>query len=137
MFSPILNVGVFGWRRGNVVMAIRPVFVVDSVKPYVMEVSVEFEYHSGFSVQQKQRSVASLHRSFGARFPELGILEVSSKGNVELGVCLSAFNLMIQHGSVGAYSVESAFQSSKVLHAGGLMWTCLSCLGERQRRISV
>lgn len=50
MFSPILNVGVFGWRRGNVVMAIRPVFVVDSVKPYVMEVSVEFEGSSHLRV---------------------------------------------------------------------------------------
>ena len=134
MFSPILNVGVFGWRRGNVVMAIRPVFVVDSVKPYVMEVSVEFEYHSGFSVQQKQRSVASLHRSFGARFPELGILEVSSKGNVELGVCLSAFNLMIQHGSVGAYSVESAFQSSKVFACGGPYVDLLELSGREAKK---
>ena len=137
MCFPILNVGVFGWRKGKVVMAFRPVFVVDLVKPYVVERSVEFEYHSGFSVQQKQRSVASLHSSFGVQFPELHILEVSSKGKVELGVRLSAFNLMIQHGDRGAYSVESAFQSSKVLRVGVLLWTCLRYLGERQKKISV
>ena len=130
----ILNVGVFGWRKGKVVMAFRPVFVVDLVKPYVAERSVDFEYHSGFSVQQKQRSVASLHRSFGVQFPELRVLEVSSKGNVELGVRLSAFNLMIQHGPFGSYSVESAFQSSKVFVCGGPYVDLLEVSGREAKK---
>lgn len=134
MCFPFLNVGVFGGRKGKVVMAFRPVFVVDLVKPYVVERSVEFEYHSGFSVQQKQRSVASLHRSFGAQFPDLHILEVSSKGNVELGVRLSAFNLMIQHGDRGAYSVESAFQSSKVFACGGPFVDLLEVSGREAKK---
>jgi N-6 DNA methylase len=115
-------------------MAFRPVFVADLVKPYVTERSVEFEYHSGFSVQQKQRSVASLHRSFGVQFPDLHILEVSSKGNVELGVRLSAFNLMIQHGNRGAYSVESAFQSSKVFACGGPFVDLLEVSGREAKK---
>lgn len=115
-------------------MAFRPVFVADLVKPYVVERSVEFEYHSGFSVQQKQRSVASLHRSFGVQFPDLHILEVSSKGNVELGVRLSAFNLMIQHGNRGAYSVESAFQSSKVFECGGPFVDLLEVSGREAKK---
>ena len=130
----ILDVGVFGWRKGKVVMAFRPVFVVDLVKPYVAERSVDFEYHSGFSVQQKQRSVASLHRSFGVQFPELRVLEVSSKGNVELGVRLSAFNLMIQHGPFGSYSVESAFQSSKVFVCGGPYVDLLEVSGREAKK---
>lgn len=115
-------------------MAFRPVFVVDLVKPYVAERSVDFEYHSGFSVQQKQRSVASLHRSFGVQFPELRVLEVSSKGNVELGVRLSAFNLMIQHGPFGSYSVESAFQSSKVFVCGGPYVDLLEVSGREAKK---
>ena len=80
-------------------MARRPVFVPDSDKPYVSEVSLDFEYFPGSSIQQKQRSVASLHASYGVQ--------------------LSAFNLMIEYPGRGSYSVECAFQASKVFLHGG------------------
>jgi len=66
-------------------MARRPVFVPDSDKPYVSEVSLDFEYFPGSSIQQKQRSVASLHASYVARFPSLRVLEVSSKSERDIG----------------------------------------------------
>ena len=100
-------------------MARRPVFVPDSDKPYVSEVSLDFEYFPGSSIQQKQRSVASLHASYVARFPSSRVLEVSSKSERDIGVQLSSFNLMIEHPGRGSYSVECAFQASKVFLHGG------------------
>ena len=100
-------------------MARRPVFVPDSDKPYVSELSVDFEYFSGSSIQQKQRSVASLHASYVAKFPSSCVLEVSSKSTRDIGVQLSAFNLMIEHPGYGSCSVECAFQASKVFLCGG------------------
>ena len=91
----------------------------DSDKPYVSEVSLDFEYFPGSSIQQKQRSVASLHASYVARFPSLRVLEVSSKSERDIGVQLSAFNLMIEYPGRGSYSVECAFQASKVFLHGG------------------
>lgn len=100
-------------------MARRPVFVPDSDKPYVSEVSLDFEYFPGSSIQQKQRSIASLHASYVARFPSSRILEVSSKSERDIGVQLSAFNLMIEYPGRGSYSVECAFRASKVFLHGG------------------
>ena len=100
-------------------MARRLVFVPDSGRPYVSELSLDFEYFPGFSIQQKQRSIASLHASYVAKFPSSRVLEVSSKSERDIGVRLSAFNLMIEHPGRGSYSVECAFQASKVFLHGG------------------
>lgn len=100
-------------------MARRPVFVPDSDKPYVSEVSLDFEYFPGSSIQQKERSIASLHASYVARFPSSRVLEVSSKSERDIGVQLSAFNLMIEYPGRGSCSVECAFQASKVFLHGG------------------
>ena len=100
-------------------MVRRPVFVPDSGKPYVSELSLDFEQFSGSSIQQKQRSIASLHASYVARFPSSRVLEVSSKSKRDIGVHLSAFNLMIEYPGRGSCSVECAFQASKVFSHGG------------------
>lgn len=100
-------------------MARRLVFVPDSESPYVSELSVDCEYLPGSSIQQKQRSIASLHASYVAMFPSSRVLEVSSKSARDLGVQLSAFNVMIAHPGRGSYSVECAFQASKVFAHGG------------------
>ena len=100
-------------------MARRLVFVPDSGRPYVSELSLDFEYLSGSSLQHKQRSIASLHASYMAKFPSSRVLEVSSKSERDLGVQLSAFNLMIEHPGCGSYSVKCAFQASKVFEYGG------------------
>ena len=100
-------------------MARRPVFVPDSDTPYVSELSLDFEYFPGSSIGQKQRSVASLHASYVDRFPSSRVLEVSSRSKRDIGVQLSAFNLMIECPGRGIYSVECAFQASKVFRHGG------------------
>lgn len=81
--------------------------------------SVEFQFFSGFSLKQKQRSIESLHMAF-ARISQLSrVLEVSSASSNELGIKLSAFNLYVLGKSGNKYSVESMYQASKVFEKGG------------------
>lgn len=100
-------------------MAKRPVFIASNSPPYYKTEIVEFEYFSGFSEAQKQRSISSLHRAFLARNPSAKVLEISSKSTEPLGVALSAFNLKIITHSMKEYSVESVFQSCKAFRNGG------------------
>lgn len=99
-------------------MAKRFVYCALSEWPYVELISVEFQYFNGFSLAQKQRCIDSLHAGFLSEYPGMRVLEVSSKGRNPLGNDLSAFNLMIN--VLGkCYSVECAFQGSKVFEQGG------------------
>lgn len=101
-------------------MAERPVFMSDvSVKEYVRVKNINFEWFSGFSITQKQKSIKSLHENLLNEFPNKKVLEVSSKSDKELGVALSAFNLKIKTKKKSEFSVETAFQASKVFETGG------------------
>lgn len=101
-------------------MAERPVFI-SCLKDarYVTSKDIKFEWFPGFSVKQKQKSINSFHNNIRAFYPSLKVLEISSKSNEELGVALSAFNLMIQTKIGLKFSVETAFQASKVFENGG------------------
>ena len=99
-------------------MANRPVFINSENSPFCTISNINFTYYSGFATVQKQKSIASLHDNFSNAFPTKKILEISSKSNSELGVNLSAFNLMINSKNK-KFSVESAFQGSKVFELGG------------------
>ncbi len=79
---------------------------------------VEFEWHPGLAVQQKRRSVSSLHRA-AAEMKVVPVLEVSTKSESVLGRSLSAFNLALDAGEAGKFLVEAAFQGSKVFEKGG------------------
>lgn len=100
-------------------MAVRPVFVVSLDERYCIRENMQFEYFSGFSDKQMQRSINSLHQAFVTKNADKKILEISSKSEVELGIRLSAFNLMTKTGDGKEFSVESAFQASKVFEKGG------------------
>lgn len=100
-------------------MANRPVFVVTLDKRYCIRDFVDFEYFSGFSDKQKKKSIFSLQEAYLKKNPNNKILEISSKSEEELGIKLSAFNLMIKTKGGKSFSVESAFQSSKVFELGG------------------
>lgn len=101
-------------------MAIRPIFISALNKAYYVETDkIEFDWFPGFSIKQKQRSIVSLHENFRKKYPTLRILEISSKSEQELGVALSAFNLTIKTKNNKSFSVETAFQSSKVFEYGG------------------
>ena len=100
-------------------MAKRPVFSPITIPPYFTEVETEFVFFPGFSVSQKQKCINSLHEQYLCKHPSQKILEISSKSESELGIQLSAFNLMIESCNGVKFSVEAAFQSSKVFEHGG------------------
>jgi len=95
------------------------VFVVSLDKRYCIRENVEFEFFSGFSDKQKKKSINSLHQSYLNKNADKRILEISSKSENELGIKLSAFNLIIKTKNRKEFSVESAFQASKVFEKGG------------------
>lgn len=102
-------------------MATRPVYVpnVSSDIPEVIVKSVDFKWFPGMAKSQKQKSIDSLHEA-ASQLRIAPILEISSKSKVDLGIRLSAFNLMIKTKiSNRSFSVESAFHSSKVFERGG------------------
>ena len=98
-------------------MAYRPVFYGDAFgyKKHM----IDFEFFTGFSLSQKQKSIQSLHNSIIRNFPGRKILEVSSKSLDEIGRQASAFNLNVILKSGKEFSVEQIFQGSKKFRWSG------------------
>jgi hypothetical protein len=102
-------------------MAERPIFIPVVDGPTLVSTRyIEFHWFAGMAPSQKQKSVDSLHAA-AIKQPGISkVLEVSSKSREELGVALSAFNLTfttLRHNRT--FSVECAYQSSKVFENGG------------------
>ena len=102
-------------------MAQRPFFRVVTVSNngFFKEESTDFTFYSGFSISQKRKCITSLHEAIKLKYPDAKILEVSRKGELDLGNQLSAFNLTMELTDKQKYSVENIFQSSKVFENGG------------------
>ncbi len=102
-------------------MAERPIFIPQSSGDLLVRTAlVEFKWFPGLSKSQSQKSINSLHDSAREKFHLEKILEISSKSLDEYGVKLSAFNLMIKTVKYEReFSLECAFQSSKVFEKGG------------------
>lgn len=100
-------------------MSIRPIFIpnCDNQK-FVSSKDIEFQWHSGFSVSQKQKSINSLHENASKIYNLSNILEISTKSPVPLGVKCSAFNLILEINGCKS-SVESFYQGSKLFQNGG------------------
>ena len=97
-------------------MAVRPVFEVGKYKKErVNVINCEFKWHPGFAKSQKQKSIYDLHKSYLDNDNKNSkILEISSSSPDELGIKLSAFNLMIKNQkNEEICSVESLSQSCK------------------------
>lgn len=80
------------------------------------EKEYEFEWFMGLSLSQKQKSI----RAFHGEIKKVGIesiLEVSRKGENELGQRLSAFNLIVNINNFSS-SVECLYHASKVFKEG-------------------
>lgn len=100
-------------------MATRPLFIPKKGEVGVSEKLVEFKWFPGMAASQKKKSIASLHES-AKSLGYNSLLEVSSKSENPLGIELSAFNLTITTKKNNkTFSVESAFQASKVFERGG------------------
>jgi hypothetical protein len=101
-------------------MATRPVFIpLEQGLIGVKEKMLDFKWAPGMAPSQKKKSIQELHAV--ARAHEIEpVLEISSKSEDDLGVKLSAFNLsFITKKHMDRYTVESAFQGSKVFEKGG------------------
>lgn len=102
-------------------MANRPIFIpkTEGSEPGVIIKNIDFKWFPGMAKVQKQKSIVSLHET--AKEQNISpILEISSKSELDLGVNLSAFNLMVTTKKLNkSFSVETAFQSSKVFENGG------------------
>ncbi|MFI0397844.1 MAG: DUF6977 family protein [Thiolinea sp.] len=102
-------------------MAKRPIYIPTIAGDMLVTTQyVEFQWFPGMAVSQKQKSIDSLHTS-AMQLPNITkMLEISSKSREPIGVALSAFNLMINTQKFNrTFSVESAYQSSKVFERGG------------------
>ena len=99
-------------------MASRPVFLLGE-SALVVERAVDFEWHPGFSVAQKQRSIHALHEAAARDSSQpRRLLEVSTKGDTTLGKQLSAFQLQKTIPGGFRACLEAAFQGSKVFQEG-------------------
>lgn len=99
-------------------MALRPIYEILLNKPFYVQKDIEFKYYSGFSIVQKQKSIESLHSEYIKNNSQKKVLEISSKSPIDLGVKLSAFNLMVLKDNK-QISVETLFQASKCFENGG------------------
>lgn len=102
-------------------MATRPIFMPSfSGDLLVVTKHVEFEWFPGMALSQSRKSIASLHETARMKLGVGDILEISSKSPDDLGVALSAFNLMIKTVKhEREFSLECAYQASKVFEYGG------------------
>ena len=102
-------------------MAQRPVFIPRFGDKQLVETRmVEFSWHPGVTVNQKQKSIASLHQAAKEQLGLETVLEISTKSPVPLGVALSAFNLAFRTPDGARFlPVEVIFQSAKVFANGG------------------
>ncbi len=100
-------------------MAHRFVYLPSNLENSLVEKkNITFEWFSGFSKSQKQKTINSFHEAI---FQETGIskiLEISSSSKQKLGIKMSAFNLKTSFGQKKA-SVECFYQASKVFEYGG------------------
>ncbi|TXE72098.1 DarT1-associated NADAR antitoxin family protein [Serratia nevei] len=101
-------------------MAVRPVFIPTNAGDVLsITKDVTFPWAPGMSKTQKQKSIKALHLAANQQGLD-SLLEISSKSENELGVALSAFNLRIKTKRLAKeFTVESAFQASKVFEMGG------------------
>ena len=101
-------------------MAKRPIFIPNSNSNLmVVAMPIEFTWHPGMSKSQKQKSIRSLHDAARNDKGVENILEISSKSESELGVRLSAFNLLLKTPNGTKAAIEVLFQGSKVFSRGG------------------
>ena len=92
-------------------MAKRPAWTIENGNVICRE--FDFAWNGGFAVSQKRKNINALHQSIADATGQTA-LEISSKGEVELGNQLSAFNM-----KTNGVFIENVFQASKRYENGG------------------
>ena len=80
---------------------------------------VRIERHVGFATRQKKKTLNDLHRVIKKKYGFKNVLELSTKSGNKLSFPLSPYSLQITNDDGQKYSVENAFQASKVFEQGG------------------
>lgn len=80
---------------------------------------VRIERHVGFATRQKKKTLNDLHRVIKKKYGFKNVLELSTKSGNKLSFPLSPYSLQITNDDGQKYSVENAFQASKVFEKGG------------------
>ena len=80
---------------------------------------VRIERHVGFATRQKKKTLNDLHRVIKKKYGFKNVLELSTKSGNKLSFLLSPYSLQITNDDGQKYSVENAFQASKVFEQGG------------------
>ena len=95
-------------------MAVRPIFIStgDIYNPVLVK-DISFNWVKGMSYSQKCKRRDSLALEISKLYDIKRWLEISTKSDKEIGVKLSALNLMLKT-STCTDSVENIYQSSKV-----------------------
>lgn len=101
-------------------MANRLVFLPtrESDPSLYIERMVSFEWVPGIAISQGTKSVINLHNAAKDQLGISKLLEISTRSQEELGIRLSAFNLLVNVKGAKV-SVEAAYQSAKVFDNGG------------------
>lgn len=100
-------------------MAVRPLFIPSPKNSSLVErVDLDFQWHAGMAVTQKQKSIRSLHES-ALKIGFQKVLEISSKSDSYIGVKLSAFNLLYGLEDGRRVPVENVYQAGKCFERGG------------------
>tara|TARA_B100000795_G_C22773484_1_gene428949 strand:+ start:750 stop:1424 length:675 start_codon:yes stop_codon:yes gene_type:complete len=101
-------------------MSERPIFEpIKKGEILVIKHNIEFTWYPGFSKEQKQKSLESLHYEARKSLGLSNILEISTKSKEDIGIIASAFNIKIKTRRGLSASVESFYQGSKVFEKGG------------------
>ena len=99
----------------------RPVFMPRVNSDNLVKTDmVRFERHVGFASRQKKKSINDMHQVIRKKYGFNHVLELSSKSSNKLSFLLSPLSLKLTNEHDGhQYSVENAFQASKVFEHGG------------------
>jgi len=102
-------------------MAVRPIFIStgDIEKPFSKE-DIEFTWVKGMSYSQKCKRRDSLASEISKLYDIKRWLEISTKSDKEIGVKLSAKNLVLTT-STGSNTVEYIYQKSKYFYKGDIV----------------
>ncbi len=121
--------------KGGYIVAVRPVFEVNFVKPFYNEVDVEFVWNKGLNINQKRKNVVAVLEAYNCSFPEKKVLEISSKSLQPEGLLLSAFKLQKYIVTLDKYlAVENIYQGGKIFEKGGPFLDIYGCTARQAKK---
>ena len=107
-------------EQATIPMESKPVFMPRVGSDNLVKTDmVRIERHVGFATRQKKKTLNDLHRVIKKKYGFKNVLELSTKSGNKLSFPLSPYSLQITNDDGQKYSVENAFQTSKVFEQGG------------------